>query len=444
MRRTRYASVAAIVCGAGASLFACGDSSEVDPLDVDGGLPEAAADSSPTRPDAALGDATHDGDAAPPSRCSREGWCLVDVPEHQDLSAVWGDGQGAVWTAGGCIDKPGAAAPNAPKLDGCILRWNGAVFEKVFGVAGEPVGRTLSVIWGSGPTDLWAGGRGGLFHGTGATSASIVWRRVDLGESIAIESIWGTGANDIWLTGNASSAGRVLHYTGASADAGAGWIADPGAAALFPVASFPTRVFGSAPDDVWVTGSGQERDVTRIAHLGPASGGGVAWSDVTPPSSVFTIRVSPYGGPGATAYSTAGFAATAGQAWLAPFVLYGDGYRSYPARLSLGASDGGDAGGAPELTSFTDVGHYTADGAWDTIGAFWGTSPSDVWMVADNGRLRHWDGTTWTLAFTSATSAPILATLKGIWGPGAAAPGEIWVVGQGVVLHRASGKQGAK
>jgi hypothetical protein len=55
---------------------------------------------------------------------------------------------------------------------------------------------------------------------------------------------------------------------------------------------------------------------------------------------------------------------------------------------------------------------------------FWwlhGTSPSDVWLVGEKGRITHWDGA----AFTEIPSGTD-ATLFGVW---AAAPDDAWAVG---------------
>lgn len=62
-----------------------------------------------------------------------------------------------------------------------------------------------------------------------------------------------------------------------------------------------------------------------------------------------------------------------------------------------------------------------APGKTETFWWVHGTSPSDVWLVGEKGRITHWDGA----AFTEVASGTE-ATLFGVW---AAAPDDAWTVG---------------
>ena len=56
--------------------------------------------------------------------------------------------------------------------------------------------------------------------------------------------------------------------------------------------------------------------------------------------------------------------------------------------------------------------------------SFWwvyGTGPTDVWMVGDNGRMTHWDG-------AAFAESPRMTTAR-IWGVWAASPTDAWAVG---------------
>ena len=58
------------------------------------------------------------------------------------------------------------------------------------------------------------------------------------------------------------------------------------------------------------------------------------------------------------------------------------------------------------------------------VDSFWwvhGTSPKDVWMTGDKGRITHWDGATFN-------EQPRLTTAR-IWGLWAASPTDAWAVG---------------
>jgi hypothetical protein len=85
---------------------------------------------------------------------------------------------------------------------------------------------------------------------------------------------------------------------------------------------------------------------------------------------------------------------------------------------------GGSLGnGLPSLALRYDgtLWHELSPGGTET---FWwenGTSPNDVWMVGEKGRIAHWDGKAFA-AHTSGTTA----TLWGVW---AFAPNDAWAVG---------------
>ena len=84
--------------------------------------------------------------------------------------------------------------------------------------------------------------------------------------------------------------------------------------------------------------------------------------------------------------------------------------------------------------------HYTGDALfWEVVNdvpttenlnAIWGTSSSDIWVVGDNAVILHYDGKTWSRVKVARLGArrPDLTT---VW---AAAPGHVWVGGEGVVL----------
>jgi hypothetical protein len=67
----------------------------------------------------------------------------------------------------------------------------------------------------------------------------------------------------------------------------------------------------------------------------------------------------------------------------------------------------------------------------------WGRAKSDHWVGGEYGRLRHWDGSMWVQAKTTITKYPDTTTLHAVWGD---AQGELWVVGEGLAMHRAAKK----
>jgi hypothetical protein len=97
----------------------------------------------------------------------------------------------------------------------------------------------LRAVWGSSPTDVWAGGGGAptggpgtLLHydGTWWSPVSVPMQNVD--------GIWGSSANSVWFAGSS----QILRWNGSSLSN----VSTYGGTAL--------SVSGTGPNDVWVTG----------------------------------------------------------------------------------------------------------------------------------------------------------------------------------------------
>jgi len=373
-----------------------------------------------TEQDAEAGtDASFDGDVTQPKpTCTDEGWCHTEVPDAQTLRDVWGDGAGAVW---------------AVSEQGNVLRWDGAAWVQSYS-AGVP----LYAIWGSGPTDLWAGGGtkttgsqvlpGVLLHGTGSSPSTIVWTPVST--PVTIRSIWGASATDVWAIAsvthrvNKADPSYVLHYSGPpdpadaedpdAGDAGtlpAGWVVDPVSSA-FP-AHFE-KVWGTATDDVWVGGrmlvSGTAPG--QVLHLTADGDGGVAWRK-DQPTGTSAARADLNG---------RSFSRTL------TFVIGYNGDSSSPYFHTGVSSDDG--------ATFTWTQHTAAETGFanGSISTLWGTGPNDIWVAGQRGRIRHWDGTQWRIAAVALDDVmPVQNAVNAIWGSG---PTDIWVVGADIALHK--------
>src|SRR5205814_1352626 len=61
-------------------------------------------------------------------------------------------------------------------------------------------------------------------------------------------------------------------------------------------------------------------------------------------------------------------------------------------------------------------------------GGVWGSSPKDVWAVAETGVIAHWDGKIWRKVESGTQN-----DLNEVWGTG---PADAWIVGdKGTLLH---------
>ncbi|MBX3211071.1 MAG: hypothetical protein KF850_03485 [Labilithrix sp.] len=397
----------AVALAAAAFVFAvgaCSDSGDdvAAGPDQDGGAVLPSHDAA-LEPEAALSDA---GAEAATKICSDQGFCHSELPPRQNLRGVWGDGQGVVW---------------AVSLEGNILRWDGAEWKVHARRVVEDEG--MFAVWGTGPTDVWVASSAGLLHGTGATSAALVFAPVDLpgDASIPIKSVWGTGPSDIWAAGGIESfaewppifTGRLVHFTGAVDAGGAGWTLDD---ASNEGVAF-RAVFGSATSGVWVHGTvaGEFGDVSaRVLRRAPGSS---TWTELTVPAD-------PGGGwrPEPQEITAAALSSDA-SLWLS----------GHTGNFDLARWHGKAAAGG---ASFDWT--FTRQFFWDRPAyAFWGLSPNETWAVGESGLVARWDGAAWSQAVIRVSEVPVGQSFWAIWGT---SHDDFWIVGDEVALHKT--KQG--
>ncbi|MBX3209644.1 MAG: hypothetical protein KF764_31715 [Labilithrix sp.] len=352
------------------------------------------------------GDAPDDDDDvdAAPRECSKEGFCHTKVPPKQTLRGVWSDGAGATW---------------AVSAEGAILRYDG----KSWSVHTTELGELFS-IWGSGPTDVWVGGDGVLFHGQGETAATLTFTSMKLpGPPTPMTSIWGTGADDVWAAGGVNGfplLGRLLHFTGAPGkdDAGPEWSLED----FSRDSIWLTRVFGSKASGVWAAGVVQERVgwfLRRRVVVLRRSVGSADFVEVDlPRDPAFPDET--------TGNLERLFDASASADGLSMWVL-GKTEGSLPAYLKGTSSDGG------QTFSWTFGATGGSGGGGDpALNAIGAVSANEAYIVGDYGRLRRWNGQSWKQSVVSITKYPLTTPLYALGGHGS----DLWFVGEGVALHR--------
>lgn len=265
----------------------------------------------------------------------------------------------------------------------------------------------VSTLWGSGPEDLWAGGPSGLLlhrsalvpvryggpalgqhiavHGSGDEVWAVgqrgvivhrragPWEPVESGTSVSLLGVWVGSATDAWAVGEL---GTVMHWDGFR------WTRQVVPERIAKLALY--GVGGSGPGDVWMGG---DRALLRWD--------GETLSEVPLPADAVQIR-SIWAAPGGTTWLAGLDAQAHGAAWL---------------RESGGAFRSAGLPG-PIGTPLMGVS---------------GSGTADVWLVALNGSILHWDGNGYTVTGTRSITGGSIKALMAVSAP---ARGRAWFAGE--------------
>src|SRR5690606_20542764 len=141
-------------------------------------------------------------------------WAFAEDDVWLGGQSVW-NWDGAGWTevplpvTGAYIVDFWGLAPDDlwAVADAAVFRWDGAAWSELPAAEQLPF-EALSVIWASGPSDVWIGNddNSKVYHFDGTA-----WTRETL-QFVAASALWGSAPDDVWLTGVSDT----YHYDGAS------------------------------------------------------------------------------------------------------------------------------------------------------------------------------------------------------------------------------------
>ena len=147
-------------------------------------------------------------------------WNVQAMPGAPRLVDLWAAGPSAVFGIG--VD----GSSGSP----VVYHWNGAAWSSMQ----NPATQTLTGISGVSGTDVWASGKGGLYHFDGSNwSASLT--------GVAFNDVWVASTNDGWAVGDN---GVLAHFDGSA------W-----KSVLAGITTNLVRVDGTGPADVWALGA---------------------------------------------------------------------------------------------------------------------------------------------------------------------------------------------
>ena len=244
--------------------------------------------------------------------------------------------------------------------------------------------------------------------------------------------------NDVWAAGDG---GVVLRWDGTR------WTQTPTTSPADPV----NAIWASAADEAWLALDRKvwRWDGQRWTDTGQPAGQEIAHIWATGPRDVWMFGVGamrwdgtnwrgvPVRGAPVGAMNLAGWVSATGEVWLGGGQgRLGRGNSQEISTVSTGFPDGnlrsvwssgaGDAIAVGDFAVRWDGQSWQAIPAGRALNAVWGTSPSSVWAVGDNGLVMFWNGQAWSVLTTGIPSSPYLS-FNTITGSG---PDDIWAFGR--------------
>lgn len=230
----------------------------------------------------------------------------------------------------------------------------------------------------------------------------------------ALTAVWGTGKNDVWAVG---SGGTIAHYDGSA------WKQTPTG-----VKNTFRAVWGSGPTDVYAVSM-----TDAIFHSNGFTGGTAQWTRMPSAGEDWPMTALSIWGTsaddvriGVRARMT--FDPKSGEyKWIDQYTLRRDA-----PDPDAGADGGADAGPTVSWEAVAGEGN---------VHGIWGSSPTDLWIVADNSERNGWEkgltrhgvaGGKGGFAWTSVDSQSTVV-LQAIWG---SSKDDVWAVGDKGTIRR--------
>lgn len=333
--------------------------------------------------------------------CETVDWCLVPtgVSAADTLTALWGTSKSDVWAVGS---------------GGTIIHYDGNGWK----ATPTELQNTFHAIWGSGPNDVWAASSTGvLLHGTGFVNGTASWTNVPtsvaVGAQVVVRAVWGSSPDDVRIGGSPFT--TIINGRSRRGDQFVKLTLPDGGTGWRPLEGTPlvTSIWGASADDVWMAADNSATNVTTTHERGltfhgsPADGGADAnagdplrWTPVDA-QSIHRLE--------------AVWGTSANDVWAV-------GGKGTIRRITAGDERW------QKIESPTD----------ETLRGVWGSAPNDIWIVGDDGTILHYDG-----AKVEASSAQLplgpRPSFRAVWGSGA---NDVWIVGDNTALHYTGPKNG--
>jgi len=332
-----------------------------------------------------------------PVTCEQAAWCPVPTNASNlfVLTAVWGSGPTDVWAGGS---------------GGTMLHWDGAAWVPTVltAASGLAVKNTFHAVWGSGPNDVWAASATNvIFHTDGFENGTGTWTLVPSAtdsdfNAPPIHAVWGSSADDVRFGGrpyvffDEEGGHSINQFLKKNGPDGIEWVGVEGS----PVVN---GLWGSSPDDLWLIGDNSEVVSWQLGltmHGTRAGKGDLVWTEVDSQTSVVLRGI---------------WGSSASDVWTV-----------------------GDKGTIRHIGAGASQWDVVASPTTETLHAVWGSAPNDAWAVGESGTILHWDGAVWTPSLAAFPVNRKKPHLYAVWGSG---PNDVWIVGDEIALHHVGGDE---
>ena len=283
--------------------------------------------------------------------------------------------------------------------------------------------KSRQVVADLGMADLGATDLGVADSAIPDQSVNKSWVQEDTPVTDTLYGVWGSGPTDIYAVG---FGGVILHSTGDGV-----WQQQQ-----TPLPTVFGDVFGSGPDEIYAAA------VDSCIHPGCALDGGRTpgglfrstgngiWTDVTPSAIVVASSVWLYG-------HSQGYVAGADYNGYSLLHLHEDGsFTNEVLPSQIGRVRGSSASDVYALGGYGLIYHSSGDGNWsqqatddmgaplffDQIPGVWPVTPNDVYVVGENSLVIHSTGNN---DWTQQTVPQLSAIPVGVWASG---PSDVYVV----------------
>ncbi|ETR72611.1 MAG: hypothetical protein OMM_01584 [Candidatus Magnetoglobus multicellularis str. Araruama] len=313
-------------------------------------------------------------------------WSAMAGNTTEHLRDIWGTGTGYLY---------------AVSSEGTIFKYDNSQWEKAFETKSFP----LTAIWGSSSTNIYAVGNGGTIVHFDNTQ----WHFIESPTNEHLTNIWGSQKDNVYAIGEN---GTIIHYDGHN------WSIENS-----PSASTLTGIWGVDETTVFAVGySGtilqkitdqwqelpqQSENLNAISgtdanHIIVAGDHGMMLSFE---NNQWTQTASPL-----TAWSQMTHVTQMTAIWgISDMCIFASGlYQDDSVIFQYNGQQW-------ERSIIND----------SRIVSIWGSSKQDVFAVADNGQIFHYDGHNWTVQETDFH-------LNAVWG---ASPSDVFAVGHGIILN---------